>query len=75
MFEKAFLPFVKDHWSDIVNNAIQDPLDQCMKSVFDELKNELQKYDHQIEKFHDFEMSFPGKRPKVSTSVLHSPQK
>jgi len=65
MFEKAFLPFVKDHWSDIVNNAIQDPLDQCMKSVFEELKNELQKYDHQIEKFHDFEMSFPGKRPKV----------
>ena len=71
MFEKAFLPFVKEHWSDIVNNAIQDPLDQCMKNVFEELKQELQKHDHQIEKFHDFEMSFPG-RPKVSTSL---PQK
>ena len=66
MFEKSFLPFVKENWLDIVNNAIQDPLDQCMTKVFEDLKNSLQEFDHGIEKFHDFELH-ANRRPKVST--------
>merc|ERR1711997_576961 len=45
MFEKSFMPFVKENWLDIVNNAIQAPLDQCMQRVFADLKHSLQAFD------------------------------
>ena len=64
MFEKSFLPFVKENWLDIVNNAIQDPLDQCMKKEFEDLKCQLEEFDHEVQKFHDFELH-ANRRPKV----------
>jgi len=64
MFEKTFLPFVKENWSDIVNNAIQDPLDQCMKQVFTEMLSHLLEFDQEAVKLHDFELH-PNRRPKI----------
>ena len=54
MFEKTFLPFVSDNWSNMCK--ILDPLDQCMKSVFQELKSNVQDLDSQVQFFHDFEI-------------------
>ena len=65
MFEKAFLPYIKDHWEDILNNTIQDPLDQCMKHTFECLKQELTHLDHDLKAFHDFELGPASRRPKI----------
>ena len=65
MFENTFLPFVIQHWSDIVNNAIQDPLDQCMRQVFTCLKHKVQMIDPEVQMFHDFEFDKAKRRPKV----------
>lgn len=62
MFEKSFLPYVKDHWSEI--NSIQDPLDQAMKDLFRLLLKELSEVDEEAVSFHDFEMH-ASRRPKV----------
>lgn len=64
MFEKSFLPFVSQNWSDVANNAIQDPLDQCMRQVFAHLKKQLHQFDENSLAFHDFELH-ANRRPKV----------
>ncbi len=64
MFEKAFLPFVIDHWKEVTSNAIADPLDQCMKHCFQQLKNRVNMFDQDVKGFHDFELA-PNRRPKV----------
>lgn len=63
MFEKTFLPYVSEIWSSL-NKIVMDPLDQCMKKVFNDLKTLVQEIDPEVQCFHDFEIG-PNRRPKI----------
>ena len=60
MFEKCLIPFIKDDMFDCLSR--QDPLDQCMRDVFQNLKKEF--YEFKIEGIHDYEVH-PNRRPKI----------
>ena len=64
MFEKCFLPFVHENWTDISSNAINDPLDECMKKVLEDLRLGISAFDRDAFKMHDFELH-ANRRPKV----------
>ena len=64
MFEKAFLPFLKDDVTEGEPFEIKDPLDRCMKETFLCL-SELFPADYNITPIHDFEISPITKRPSV----------
>ena len=59
MFDRLFKPFVTS--SSYIPGAF-DPLDQCMKETFDNLKTIFS--DQSVEAIQDFELH-PNKRPKV----------
>jgi len=58
MFENYLLPYVKTEHC----RGIKDPIDECVSSLFNDIKKKLPKYD--IEAIHDFELH-PTRRPKV----------
>ena len=60
MFEKCLIPFIKDDSYDC--SSRQDPLDQCMKEVFQTLKREFSEF--KVEGIHDYEVH-PNRRPKI----------
>ena len=64
MFEKAFLPFLKEELTGGMPFEIRDPLDRCMKETLLRL-SKLFGNDYQITPIHDFEISPITKRPKV----------
>ena len=60
MFEKCLIPFIKDDQYDCLSS--QDPLDQCMKDVFQSIKKEF--FEFKIHGIHDYEVH-PNRRPKI----------
>lgn len=65
MFEKCLIPFIKDDNYDCLSS--QDPLDQCMKDVFGNIKKELCEFS--IECIHDYEVH-PNRRPKLLVQTV-----
>ena len=57
MFEKTFLPFIKNY--DSSATIKRDPLDECMLSYFEKFK----KFEN-VKTMHDFELA-PNRRPKI----------
>ena len=60
MFEKCLIPFIKDDCYDCLSR--QDPLDQCMKDIFQTIKKECSEF--KIKEIHDYEVH-PNRRPKI----------
>ncbi|XP_002158852.3 cyanocobalamin reductase / alkylcobalamin dealkylase [Hydra vulgaris] len=60
-FETIFLPYIK-HNKFLSGN--QDPLDQCISSLFIELKDQFAQDSYEIDVIHDFDMG-PTRKPKV----------
>nr|XP_022317705.1 methylmalonic aciduria and homocystinuria type C protein homolog [Crassostrea virginica] len=63
MFEKAFIPFVKQQDCD----GIRDPIDQCMVHYFNKVKENFP--EHDIESIHEFEMHH-SRRPKILVQTV-----
>lgn len=64
MFERSFLPYVRDNWTRLCDRT--DTLDQCMKHVFSLLAAYVTSKcpDEDVLCMHDFELA-PNRRPKV----------
>ena len=64
MFEKAFVPFLREELEDSKSHEIKDPLDRCMKEVFLRVSRAFPDAFNVV-CMHDFEISPITKRPKV----------